>query len=99
MCFERFVPSVEANAWAPSLSVWRRIGGDSGVATFFQYTRGSHKASFDASDIAIYSASLLHVATHAWRFDCQGIGDPSYRKIYPLIDFRPELGPAQLESE
>lgn len=32
---------------------------------------------------------------HIWQFDCRDIGDPSYGKIYPSIDFLPELGPAQ----
>ena len=51
----------------------------------------SHMASLVASEAAIYSASLLLVATQDCFLDIHEIGALFNRKIYPLTDFRPVL--------
>ena len=56
------------------------------------------RASFAASEHAIYSASVLDVATTLCLVDFQEIAPPYSRNTYPEVDFRESTSPAQSES-
>jgi hypothetical protein len=56
-----------------------------------------YSASLAVSDAAIYSASALNKAINVWRFDLQLIGAPCSRNMWPLVDFRSVMLPAQSE--
>ena len=101
MCLDLLVPSVEVRAMAPWLSILRLIGGPS-IALIMPISaqiRLNQIASFVASDAAMYSASLLLVATQVCLREIHEIGALPYRKMNPLTDFLPVLGPPQSESE
>jgi hypothetical protein len=58
-----------------------------------------HRASLAASEQAIYSASVLEVATTLCFVDFHEIALLYSKKTYPEVDFQVSRSPAQSESE
>lgn len=99
MCFDRFVPMVAVvRSIAPLLSICIVIGA-SGISFISYMILLIHQASRDASDAAMYSASLELVAVQVCTLELYEIGDPDSIKMNLLTDLRLSVcGPPQSES-
>src|SRR5947209_20453018 len=69
-----------------------------GVPRISVITLRSHRASFAASEQAMYSASVLEVATTDCLVDFHETAPPDSVNRNPEVDFRVCLSPAQSES-
>ena len=83
---------------APLLLALRLTSWSGNLYSRAAKNRAIYKASFPASVVAIYSASVKERATIACCFDWWDTGLPDTRKAYPPVDLCQSLSPAQSES-